>query len=102
MADAPGHEQYTRNMATAASTAQLAVLLVDARKGLLTQTFRHSYIVSLMGIRHVVLAVNKMDAVGWDRERFRRYCFRLQQSCGGHSTLPTSPAFPYPRCAATT
>jgi bifunctional enzyme CysN/CysC len=70
VADAPGHEQYTRNMATAASTAELAVLLVDARKGLLTQTFRHSYIVSLMGIRHIVLAVNKMDAVGWDRRIF--------------------------------
>ena len=70
VADAPGHEQYTRNMATAASTAELAVLLVDARKGLLTQTFRHSYIVSLMGIRHVVLVVNKMDAVGWDRRIF--------------------------------
>jgi bifunctional enzyme CysN/CysC len=70
VADAPGHEQYTRNMATAASTADLAVLLVDARKGLLTQTFRHNYIVSLMGIRHVVLAVNKMDAVGWDQRIF--------------------------------
>jgi bifunctional enzyme CysN/CysC len=70
VADAPGHEQYTRNMATAASTAELAVLLVDARKGLLAQTFRHSYIASLMGIRHVVLAVNKMDAVGWDRRIF--------------------------------
>jgi bifunctional enzyme CysN/CysC len=70
VADAPGHDQYTRNMATAASTAELAVLLVDARKGLLTQTFRHSYIVSLMGIRHVVLAVNKMDAIEWDRKVF--------------------------------
>ena len=70
VADAPGHEQYTRNMATAASTSQLAVLLVDARKGLLTQTHRHSYIVSLLGIRNVVLAVNKMDAVGWDRGVF--------------------------------
>ena len=70
VADAPGHEQYTRNMATAASTADLAVLLVDARNGLLTQTLRHSYIVSLMGIRHVVLAVNKMDAVGFDAATF--------------------------------
>jgi bifunctional enzyme CysN/CysC len=70
VADAPGHEQYTRNMATAASTAELAVLLVDARKGLLTQTFRHSYIVSLMGIRHIVLAVNKMDLVDWDEGVF--------------------------------
>jgi bifunctional enzyme CysN/CysC len=70
VADAPGHEQYTRNMATAASTADLAVLLVDARNGLLTQTLRHSYIVSLMGISHVVLAVNKMDAVGFDAATF--------------------------------
>jgi bifunctional enzyme CysN/CysC len=70
VADAPGHEQYTRNVATAASTADLAVLLVDARNGLLTQTLRHSYIVALMGIRHVVLAVNKMDAISWDRRMF--------------------------------
>jgi bifunctional enzyme CysN/CysC len=70
VADAPGHEQYTRNMATAASTADLAVLLVDVRNGLLTQTLRHSYIVALMGIRHVVLAVNKMDAISWDRRMF--------------------------------
>lgn len=63
VADAPGHEQYTRNMATAASTASLAILLVDARKGLLIQTRRHAIICSLMGIRHVVLAVNKMDLV---------------------------------------
>ncbi len=64
MADTPGHEQYTRNMATGASTADLAVILVDARKGVLTQTRRHSYIVALLGMRHVVLAVNKMDLVG--------------------------------------
>jgi bifunctional enzyme CysN/CysC len=70
VADTPGHEQYTRNMATGASTADLAVLLVDARKGLLTQTHRHSFIVSLLGIRHAVLAVNKMDAVNWDRDTF--------------------------------
>ena len=72
VADTPGHEQYTRNMATGASTADLAVLLIDARKGLLTQTHRHSYIVSLLGIRHVVLAVNKMDAVKWDRATFEK------------------------------
>ncbi|OYQ31578.1 adenylyl-sulfate kinase [Niveispirillum lacus] len=70
VADTPGHEQYTRNMATGASTAELAVLLVDARKGLLAQTRRHSLILSLMGVRHVVLAVNKMDAVGWDEAVF--------------------------------
>jgi bifunctional enzyme CysN/CysC len=70
IADTPGHEQYTRNMATAASTADLAVLLVDARKGLLPQTRRHAGIAALMGIRQVILAVNKMDAVGWDRDVF--------------------------------
>lgn len=70
VADTPGHEQYTRNMATGASTADLAVLLIDARKGLLPQTRRHSLILSLMGVRHVVLAVNKMDAVDWDGPLF--------------------------------
>ena len=70
VADTPGHEQYTRNMATGASTADLAVLLVDARKGILTQTRRHAYIVSLLGIRHVVLAVNKIDLVDFDEARF--------------------------------
>ena len=70
IADTPGHEQYTRNMATGASTAEAAILLVDARKGVLTQTRRHSYIVSLLGIRHVVLAVNKMDLVNWDETVF--------------------------------
>ncbi|WP_284448684.1 sulfate adenylyltransferase subunit CysN [Pseudoxanthomonas mexicana] len=72
VADCPGHEQYTRNMATGASTADLAVVLVDARKGLLTQTHRHSYIVSLLGIRQVVLAVNKMDLVDFDEAVFAR------------------------------
>jgi len=66
VADTPGHEQYTRNMATGASTASLAVILIDARKGVLLQTRRHSRIVSMMGIKHVVLAVNKMDLVGFD------------------------------------
>jgi bifunctional enzyme CysN/CysC len=70
VADTPGHEQYTRNMATGASTADLALLLVDARKGLLTQTKRHSRIVSMMGVRHVVVAVNKMDMIGWDESTF--------------------------------
>jgi len=66
VADCPGHEQYTRNMATGASNAELAVVLVDARKGLLPQTRRHTYICGLLGIRQVVLAVNKMDLVGYD------------------------------------
>ena len=72
VADTPGHEQYTRNMATGASTAELAVILVDARKGVLTQTRRHSFIVSLIGIKTVVLAVNKMDLVGYEEAVFRR------------------------------
>src|SRR5882724_11601694 len=65
VADTPGHEQYTRNMATGASTADLAVLLIDARKGVLVQTRRHATICSLLGIRHIVVAVNKIDLVGW-------------------------------------
>src|SRR5271163_3822645 len=70
VADTPGHEQYTRNMVTGASTADVAVILIDARRGVLVQTRRHSYLVSLLGIRHVVLAVNKMDLVGYGRARF--------------------------------
>src|SRR5271154_7028486 len=72
VADTPGHEQYTRNMATGASNADLAILLIDARKGLLTQTHRHAIIASLLGIRHVVLAVNKIDLVDYDETTFRR------------------------------
>ncbi len=72
VADTAGHEQYTRNMVTGASTADLAVILIDARKGVLTQTRRHSFLVSLIGIRHVVLAVNKMDLVGYDEAVFRK------------------------------
>jgi bifunctional enzyme CysN/CysC len=71
VADAPGHEQYTRNMITGASTADCAVILLDARKGVVTQTRRHSYLVALLGIRNVALAVNKMDLVGYSAERFR-------------------------------
>ncbi|WP_417273603.1 sulfate adenylyltransferase subunit CysN [Celeribacter halophilus] len=70
VADTPGHEQYTRNMVTGASTADLAVILIDARKGILSQTRRHSYIVKLLGIRHVVLAVNKMDLVDYNQAEF--------------------------------
>ncbi len=70
VADTPGHEQYTRNMVTGASTADLAVILIDARKGVLTQTRRHSFLVHLIGIRNVVLAINKMDLVGYDRSTF--------------------------------
>ena len=70
IADTPGHEQYTRNMVTGASTADLAVILIDARKGVLTQTRRHSYLAHLIGIRHIVLAVNKMDLIGYSQARF--------------------------------
>jgi bifunctional enzyme CysN/CysC len=70
VADTPGHEQYTRNMVTGASTADAAIILIDARKGVLTQTRRHSYLVRLLGIRHVILAVNKMDLVDWSHETF--------------------------------
>ncbi len=70
VADTPGHEQYTRNMVTGASSAKVAVILVDARKGLLTQTRRHSFLVSLVGIRHIVLAINKMDLIDFDQQRF--------------------------------
>ena len=72
IADTPGHEQYTRNMITGGSTANLAIILVDARTGVITQTKRHTFICSLLGIKHVVLAVNKMDLVGFDEQTFRR------------------------------
>jgi bifunctional enzyme CysN/CysC len=74
VADCPGHEQYTRNMVTGASTADLAVILVDARKGVLVQTRRHSYLCHLLGIRNIVLAVNKMDLIDYDRERYDTIC----------------------------
>ena len=72
VADTPGHEQYTRNMATGASTADLAILLVDARHGVVTQTKRHSFIVSLLGIKNVILAINKMDLVNYDQKTFQQ------------------------------
>ena len=74
IADAPGHEQYTRNMVTAASTANLAIILIDARKGVLTQTRRHSYLAHLVGIPHIVVAVNKMDLVSYDQSVFDKIC----------------------------
>jgi sulfate adenylyltransferase subunit 1 len=77
IADAPGHEQYTRNMVTAGSTAHLALILVDARKGVQTQTRRHAYIAHQLGIPHLVIAVNKMDLVGWSEEVFAR----IQADC---------------------
>ena len=72
VADTPGHEQYTRNMATGASTSDLAVLVINAKKGLMVQTHRHARIVSLLGIRHLVMAINKMDLVDWDESVFRQ------------------------------
>ncbi len=74
IADTPGHEQYTRNMVTGASTANLAIILIDATKGVITQTRRHTYLVSLLGIKHVVLAVNKMDLVDFDQSIFDQIC----------------------------
>jgi sulfate adenylyltransferase subunit 1 len=74
IADAPGHEQYTRNMVTAASTANLAIILIDARKGVLTQTRRHSYLAHLVGIPHIVVAVNKMDLINYDQATYNKIC----------------------------
>jgi bifunctional enzyme CysN/CysC len=79
IADTPGHEQYTRNMATGASTADLSIILVDARKGVLTQTKRHSFITSLLGIKHVLVAINKMDLVDYSEEVYHRIRMEYQQ-----------------------
>jgi bifunctional enzyme CysN/CysC len=83
VADTPGHEQYTRNMATGASTADLAIILIDARKGLLPQTRRHSFIVSLVGVRHVVVAINKMDLVNYDEAVFARIAADYRAAVAG-------------------
>jgi len=82
VADTPGHEQYTRNMVTGASTADLAVLLIDARRGVLTQTRRHAYLVSLLGIRQVVLAINKMDLVDYDQAVYHRILAEFTEFAG--------------------
>ena len=79
IADTPGHEQYTRNMITGGSTANLAIILVDARTGVITQTRRHTYLVSLLGIQHVVLAVNKMDLVEYDQQVFDKIVEEYKQ-----------------------
>jgi len=93
VADTPGHEQYTRNMATGASNADLAVVLIDARQGVLTQTKRHSFIVSLLGIRHVVLAVNKIDLVGFSEARFNEIVEEYNRAVShlGFKTLAAIP-----------
>ena len=93
VADTPGHEQYTRNMATGASTADVAVILVDATKGILTQTRRHSFIASLLGIQHVVLAVNKMDLVSFDESVFRAIEADYNDLCA-HFQFKTVTAIP--------
>jgi bifunctional enzyme CysN/CysC len=95
VADTPGHEQYTRNMVTGASTADAAIILIDARKGVLTQTRRHSYLVSLLGIRHVVLAINKMDLVDYRQDRFDEIladyrAFALQIGITDFTAIPMS------------
>ncbi|HEY3695184.1 sulfate adenylyltransferase subunit CysN [Phenylobacterium sp.] len=95
VADTPGHEQYTRNMVTGASTADAAVILIDARKGVLTQTRRHSYLVNLLGIRHVVLAINKMDLVGWSQQTFEQIladygAFAERIGLGDFTAIPVS------------
>ncbi|MEA3052013.1 MAG: bifunctional enzyme CysN/CysC [Sphingomonadales bacterium] len=93
VADTPGHEQYTRNMVTGASTADLAIILVDARKGVLTQTRRHSHLVHLLGLRHIVLAINKMDTIGYDQERFEAIvgdyrAFAAEIGIGAFTAIP--------------
>jgi bifunctional enzyme CysN/CysC len=95
IADTPGHIQYTRNMVTGASTAQLVIVLVDARHGLLEQSRRHAFLASLLGIQHVVLAVNKMDLIGWDREKFESirdefYSFAARLDVQDVATIPIS------------
>jgi bifunctional enzyme CysN/CysC len=101
VADTPGHPHFTRNMATGASTASLAVILVDARNGILDQTRRHSRIVAMMGVRDVVLAVNKMDLAGYSQDVFARIAeeYRHFASALGFAHVE---AIPYPRWKATT
>ncbi|QNL17884.1 sulfate adenylyltransferase subunit CysN [Hyphobacterium sp. CCMP332] len=93
VADTPGHEQFTRNMATGASTADLAIILIDARKGILPQTRRHTYIAKMMGIRHIVLAINKMDLAEYDERRFAEIAREYMSDTRGleFNTLTTIP-----------
>ena len=93
VADTPGHEQYTRNMATGASTADLAIILVDARKGILPQTRRHSFIVSMLGVRDVALAINKMDLVDYSEARFN-------EIVAAYRAMAQRPGFPLHHAAA--
>ena len=106
IADTPGHEQYTRNMATGASTADLAIILIDARNGVLPQSRRHAYIASLLGIPHFVVAVNKMDLVEFRRRRLPRpsklEVRRLSGTAGSQRAAPTPTSCRSARCSATT
>src|SRR5215217_8190820 len=88
VADAPGHEQYTRNLVTGASTAELALVLVDAAKGVLTQTRRHSYLCRLLGVKQFVLLVNKMDSVGYDQAVFDRIVADYAGLGGDFTAIP--------------
>jgi len=95
IADTPGHEQYTRNMATGASTCDLAIILVDARHGVMTQTKRHSYITTLLGIKHIIVAINKMDLVDYSEEVYQNIkddyaAFSSQLDMGEVRYLPIS------------
>ncbi|MDT5172943.1 MAG: bifunctional enzyme CysN/CysC [Mycobacterium sp.] len=95
IADTPGHIQYTRNMVTGASTAQLVIVLVDARQGLLEQSRRHAFLASLLGIQHIVLAVNKMDLIGWDKDKFEAirdefHAFAARLDVQDVATIPLS------------
>ena len=102
LADAPGHVQYTRNMVTGASTADLAIVLVDARRGVLEQTRRHMSIVALLGVHHVAVALNKMDLVDWSEERFREIEAELRALAGAGRDRRTSASSRSRRSTATT
>src|SRR5690606_30536916 len=90
IADTPGHEQYTRNMATGASTCDLAIILIDARYAVQSQARRHSFIASLLGIKHIVVAVNKMDLLDFDQQVFDRICADYSEFAKGLETLADS------------
>ena len=90
IADAPGHEQYTRNMVTAASTAQLAIILIDARKGISTQTKRHTFLTKLVGIKHIIVAINKMDLIEFDEAKYKSICDNYKKFEKNFSSLNTS------------
>ena len=102
IADTPGHVRYTRNMVTGASTADVAVVLIDARNGVLEQSRRHAYLSALLGIRHLVAVVNKMDLVDWDEDALPRDRARLRGACSSGSGCPTAARSRSRRCTATT